>query len=457
MENGDLQLRQSPYGQGGLLLTNRSYRDFELYVEVKAAWGSNSGIFLRSTEGGAAYQIELDQGRGTGALFGENLTVSREAKAERLAEVWKDGGWNSFRIRMAGEAPLVSEWINGVKMWDVQEPRNDQIADETAGRIGLQAHWSSTYQPAEVSFNLPGSWKVGSVYQFRNIAIKELPTAGAPLAPAPVAMATKAVSQATGIDFVLIKAGHMQEAVFQPACPGKTDPTVTGHPGNFPDRRMLWTMADLTLCQKMAAQAASPGFLVTIAKPFYIGKFEVTQNEWRRVMGSNPSVFQGSKVRGDAGLHPVENVSWEDAQAFVRKLNQLEKTHVYRLPSEFEWEYAGRAGGPGQVGWTDIRQQAVQGLRAAADGTKPTTHAVGSKQPNAWGLYDMLGNVWEWVADPYNEQTFPDPVPPARGTQHVLKGAGFVSDVKNAIYATHGAGPGDRWDVGFRIVKDVEQ
>lgn len=172
--NGLLQLKQSPYGQGGLLLTDARYRDFELYLEVKAPWGCNSGIFLRSTEGGVAYQIELDQGRGTGNLLGENLNISRSAKATALQRVWKDGDWNSFRIRMVGVVPRITEAINHVPMWDVQELRNDQIADETDGMIGLQAHWASTYQPAEGSFNLPGSWKPDAVYQFRNIAIKVL-------------------------------------------------------------------------------------------------------------------------------------------------------------------------------------------------------------------------------------------------------------------------------------------
>jgi formylglycine-generating enzyme len=261
-----------------------------------------------------------------------------------------------------------------------------------------------------------------------------------------------------GVQLVLIKPGHMREAIFQPVCPSENDPAVKPKPGTVVDPRILWTPADVALCQKLAKQDASPGFPVTITKPFYIGKFEITQAEWTKVMDNNPSIFQGDKVPGDASRHPVDNVSWDDAQAFVRKLNEMEKTHAYRLPTEFEWEYAGRAGGPGQAGWDEIRRQAVQGLRAAnGNGAKPTTHMVGSKQPNAWGLYDMLGNVWEWVQDYYNEKTFPDPVVPSHGTEHVLKGAGFVSDVKNAIYATHGAGPGDGWDVGFRIVKDVEQ
>ena len=252
-----------------------------------------------------------------------------------------------------------------------------------------------------------------------------------------------------GVEFVLIEPGHMQVAVFQPSCPSEKD---------FPPEiapAFRWTAANYAACAALVKEQSSPGFPVTIERPFYIGKFEITQAQFRAVMERNPSAFQGAKVSDDAGRHPVEQVSWDDTQAFVARLNAREHTRAYRLPTEFEWEYAGRAGSRGQVDWDVIRKQAVQGRRAKPGEAPPTTSSVGSREPNAWGLYDMLGNVWEWVQDFYNEKTFPDPVPPASGTQHVLKGAGFASDVKNAIYATHAAGPGDGWDVGFRIVMDV--
>lgn len=174
IEGGILQLKQSPYGQGGLLLTDKRYQDFELYIEVKAPWGCNSGIFLRSTEGGAAYQIELDQGRGTGNLLGERMRVSRGAHVIDLPKIWKNDDWNSLRIRMVGAAPHLTEWVNGVQTWEVQELKNDKIADEIDGFIGLQVHWSSTYEPAKGSFSMAGSWKPGAAYQFRNIAVKVL-------------------------------------------------------------------------------------------------------------------------------------------------------------------------------------------------------------------------------------------------------------------------------------------
>ncbi len=210
------------------------------------------------------------------------------------------------------------------------------------------------------------------------------------------------------------------------------------------------TPAEYQRAEAMAKADYMKGFEVRIARPYYIGKYEVTQAQWKRVMGSNPSIFQGDKVTDDADKHPVENVTWADAQAFIKKLNALEKTKAYRLPTEFEWEYAARAGGDAVTSSTVFREQAIAGYNSYT-----STHMVGEKKPNAWGLYDMLGNVWEWVQDYYNEKIFADPVPPRTGKEHVLKGGGFVSDVKNTIPATHGAGPGSKFDVGFRIVREV--
>jgi sulfatase modifying factor 1 len=208
------------------------------------------------------------------------------------------------------------------------------------------------------------------------------------------------------------------------------------------------TAEEYARIEAMARADAMPGFRVTIERPYYIGKYEVTQAQWRRVMGNNPSTFQGAKVQGSSDDMPVENITWDDAQAFLRRLNALEKTTRYRLPTEFEWEYAARAGAEGDIAWTDIREQAWAG-------SNRSTRPVGQMKPNAWGLYDTLGNVWEWVQDYYNEKLFADPVPPTSGTQRVLKGAGFASDVKNATWMTHAAGPGSKFDVGFRVVRDV--
>jgi hypothetical protein len=174
VEDGAIALRQRPYGQGGLLITDRKYRNFELYLEVKAPFGNNSGIFFRSTESGSAYQIELNPGAGTGNLIGENMRVSLGAQATGLPQIWKDDDFNSFRLRVEGDAPHITLWVNGTRMWDVQEPVNDKVAGETDGHIGLQLHWAVVYEPTPDAMMLM-FWKPGTAYLFRNIAIRELP------------------------------------------------------------------------------------------------------------------------------------------------------------------------------------------------------------------------------------------------------------------------------------------
>lgn len=173
VRDGAVYILQEPFGQGGVLLTDRKYRDFEFYVETDLKPGFNSGIFLRSTEEGAAYQIELDANAGNGRLLGESLRISQGAPAPRIGEVWKPNDWNAFRIRMVGDAPRVTLWVNGEEMWDVQQPQNDMVAGMTEGFIGLQFHFMTSTGPSTMimplSYNTPGV-PLG----FRNMAIREL-------------------------------------------------------------------------------------------------------------------------------------------------------------------------------------------------------------------------------------------------------------------------------------------
>jgi hypothetical protein len=167
-------VNQRPYGQGGVLLTDQKYRNFELHIEVKIDSFCNGGIFLRSTESGQAYQIELAIPGGNGSLLGESMAISKAMKAEGVDRVWKAGDWNTLRIRMSGVIPTVALWINDVFMWEVTQPRNDFTAGATSGMIGLQSHWSATYQELPGGFNMPGAWRPGAAHRFRNIYIKEL-------------------------------------------------------------------------------------------------------------------------------------------------------------------------------------------------------------------------------------------------------------------------------------------
>jgi hypothetical protein len=174
VEDGTIVARQNPFGQGGLLMTNKKYRNFELYIEVKIDSFANGGIFLRSNEGGAAYQVELALPGGTGDLLGERIPVSVGGQANKREQVWKANDWNSFRIRMTGAVPHLTLWINGVEMWDVQQTKNDFLGEEIEGMIALQCHWTAVFSPA-ASKGMPlSSWKPNATHRYRNIAIKVL-------------------------------------------------------------------------------------------------------------------------------------------------------------------------------------------------------------------------------------------------------------------------------------------
>ncbi len=144
-----------------------------------------------------------------------------------------------------------------------------------------------------------------------------------------------------------------------------------------------------TMGSSKGADGGRPAHTVTLARPFAMGKFEVTQGQWKALMGNNPSKF--NNCGNDC---PVEQVSWDDAQAFIQKLN-AKTGKSYRLPSEAEWEYACHAGGSHEYCGSDSADSVAWYSRNSGG----KTHPAGGKQANAWGLYDMLGNAWEWVED----------------------------------------------------------
>jgi len=195
-----------------------------------------------------------------------------------------------------------------------------------------------------------------------------------------------------------------------------------------------------------------PVHKVTISKPYYLGVYEVTQAQWTAVMKSNPSKYRG---RPD---HPVETVSWEDCQIFLKKLNAL-GLGSFRLPTEAEWEYACRAGTRTRFYWGDDPQLTEIGKHAWWSGnSRPETSRVGTKKPNAWGLYDMSGNVYEWCNDRYGQfssrpQT--DPAGVSSGWRRSSRGGGWFSrsDCRSAG-RSNGFAPTDRcYGLGLRLMR----
>ncbi len=187
---------------------------------------------------------------------------------------------------------------------------------------------------------------------------------------------------------------------------------------------------------------------VTISKPFYMGVYTVTQEQYELLMGKNPSNFTGPG-------NPVENVSWANAVEFCKKLSEKSGKKV-RLPTEAEWEYACRAGSVSRFGFGDDEKN-LGDYAWYAKNSNNTTHSVGQKKSNAWGLYDMHGNVWQWCSDwyqTYGSSKETDPQGPMSGTERVLRGCGwfFESDTCRSASRLSRSPDFQRNSVGFRVV-----
>ena len=243
------------------------------------------------------------------------------------------------------------------------------------------------------------------------------------------------------------------QPVQQPAQPQQqVQPTPQS---NLPEIEMVWVSGGTFTMGATSEQGSDawddekPAHKVTLSG-YYIGKYEVTQKLWKAVMGNNPSNFTGDNL-------PVENVSWNDVQEFIRKLNQL-TGKSYRLPTEAEWEYAAR-GGSNSRGYKYSGSDNVGSVAWYYDNSGSTTHPVGSKSPNELGIYDMSGNVLEWCQDRwasnyYSSSPQRNPQGPASGSDRVNRGGSWDGLAGSCrVSRRYGYSPDDRTDIhGFRLV-----
>ncbi len=201
-----------------------------------------------------------------------------------------------------------------------------------------------------------------------------------------------------------------------------------------------------------------PRHKVHISKPFCLGKYEVTQKQWLTVMGTeHPSNFPSPD-------RPVDEVSWNDVQAFIQKLNETENVHLYRLPTEAEWEYAARAGSETAFSFGDLsNDNSLQKYAWYELNSGKQSHPVGTLQPNPWGLYDMHGNISEWVQDLYDKKYYSaspqvDPKGPATGKKRVVRGGSWIHQAYSCRSAFRGYFSADYTDsdFGFRIVREIK-
>ncbi len=216
-------------------------------------------------------------------------------------------------------------------------------------------------------------------------------------------------------------------------------------------------------CEREWVTRESPKHKVTIKEDFWIGKFEVTQGQWQAIMDDNPSYFK------DCGANcPVETVSWDDIQVFLKRLNSRDTQFEYRLPTEAEWEYAARAGTTTAFAFGDSlssEQANFNSNYSYGNGAKgkylEKTVSVGSYQPNAWGLYDMHGNVSEWCEDRYGAYSSSaqiDPTGATSGSYRVNRGGSwnYGAVALRSAYRSDNA-PSFRINFfGFRLLRSAE-
>ena len=236
----------------------------------------------------------------------------------------------------------------------------------------------------------------------------------------------------------------------EPAGTSATEAPRAGEARVFDGMEFAWVPAGEFRMGSTGAEAfgwESPVTRVRISRGFWLGKHEVTQAEWQAVMGTNPSGFD------ECGPNcPVEQVSWEDAQAFIRQLNGRAGGSRYRLPTEAEWEHAARAGTVG-----DRYAPNLDAIAWYRDNSGDRTQPVGRKAPNAWGLHDMLGNVFEWVQDWYGGYpggAVTDPGGPGSGSFRVFRGGSWNDNPWLCRASFRIDKPGKRFrDLGFRLLR----
>jgi formylglycine-generating enzyme required for sulfatase activity len=230
----------------------------------------------------------------------------------------------------------------------------------------------------------------------------------------------------------------------------KTNKTMTVDLGGGVKMEMVWIPAGEFDMGSNEFSGEKPIHRVKLTKGFWMGKYEVTQEQWERVMGKNPANFKGAK-------NPVDTVSWHDCPEFLKKLNGIVQEGGFRLPTEAEWEYACRAGTKTKFYSGDNDSDLVEAgwYSGNSDGK---THPVGEKKPNVFGLHDMHGNVWEWCQDWYGDypsETVSDPTGSSSGSYRVLRGGSWYctpSVCRSAVRPNYGVPSFAGIYIGFRVV-----
>jgi formylglycine-generating enzyme required for sulfatase activity len=467
VDNGSLLLK----GVRKYILSDRDFDNFELSLQWRVAPGGNSGILFHCVNDGPdlhqyspEYQI-VDNAAMTKAIeLAGSVFALYAAPPEAVRAV---GEWNDSRLVVEGKR--VKHWLNGRKVveYELGSPdflarvarssfQKDAFAQRSSGAIALQG-WigSAWFQNVKIRRLSPGSlvgadgkWKLSpgapppAIAPFDEKKAKEHQAAWAKHLGVPLE-----ITNSMGMKLVLIPPGEF----------------MMGSPKELIEEE-LGTHSEGWYTKYLPSEG--PRHRVRITRAFWLGAYDVTQEEYERVMGANPSEFSASgngkdKVAGrDTKHHPVEMVSWEDTTEFCVRLSNLPEEKAagrrYRLPTEAQWEYACRAGTTTRWYCGDD-EAALDECAWYHKNSGDMTQPVGQKRPNGWGLYDMHGNVWQWCADwhgadYYAKSSADDPSGPPEGSHHANRGGSWRHPPWQCRSAIRHDLPGSRHgSLGFRV------
>jgi serine/threonine protein kinase/formylglycine-generating enzyme required for sulfatase activity len=451
VENGVLTFD----GKGDNLCTIQDYSDFELYLEWNITPGGDSGVYLRGSPQVQIWDSAVKQngnGVGSGGLYNNT-----KHSAQPLLNADKPiGEWNAMFIRMIGDKVTVS--LNG-------QPVVDNVVYENFVEPDKPIYASG---PIELQ-------KFGSPLQFRNVLIRRInssvnpngvvdspPPAIAPFDAAQARAHQEAWAKRYGVPVEYTNSIGMKFRLIPP--------------GEF---MMGSPQAEIDVLLKMLPESDSyaracfvsegPQHKAILTKPFYLAVNEVTQEQYEKVQGRNPSFFSKNGVdkelaervaKLDTARHPVEGVIWTDAAEFIQKLG-----NGYRLPTEAEWEFACRAGSTSRYSHR-VPEDGLSGVAWWAENSGNRTHPVGELQASPFGLHDMRGGVWEWVSDAFDLGDFAslgpppgvDPQDAAFNDRRVIRGGSWSNPAILCRSASRvGAITTHRvFDVGIRVALSVD-
>ena len=430
-----------------LPVTNVSWNDCQDFIMKLNA--RRNGFYRLLTE--AEWEYACRAGTSTAYSYGDTITkgdanwgAKQVAESIKGVENYKPNSFGLFDMH-GNVWELCEDWFGDYPTGAVTDPKGAAMGDRRVLRGGSFNNLVSGAR----SSNRNGLTPAGRSYNdgFRLAKTVNIKTGGSPEIPKPDPTVVKPATEDLLVSpFTEAKAREVQKEAAKRLQKEVEDKADLGKGLNL--EMVLIPPGKFMMGSPVSEKGRYNGETqheVTITKPFYMGKYEVTQEQYEAVMGNNPSVrTKGAKL-------PVTEVSWEDCQEFIKKLN-AKTSGGYRLPTEAEWEYACRAGTTTAYSFGDSLTKSDANIGGGI------IKAVGSYKPNAFGLYDMHANVWEWCNDWYGSlqnSAVADPKP-ATGTSRVLRGGCFY-DVLNARSSFRGnLPPTARMNNGFRLAMTAD-